>query len=383
MSHLRGRDHAVLTVVLGIFVLLQGSQAQPQQKADSTPTSTGQGSPANWQSSVSVSDPFSVVTSKGTWTNQTGSTTVPASPLEIPFSELLSYGYDHFLPKFAWKAVGGIIIDSGGYIFDARSFGCEYAGEPGACVTVMSPDGHVLYPGDSGAPTICPQCPPYQEPGSRPILLNVPTLSDSPGPVDSGSLIYQEPGSGPILLNVPTPINSSGSLDSGAPNSSGITVIESQLVSDSPPPANGITIETPQFVANPSPDGIEAYAPSAPISIVGTLLADGPSVPVPPTSGSHKTSFWENFANGVSDFVQSDEFGQVMQSFSQNIEQQRQLANAQNSASARGTQPTCKADESAMNAAKTPGAYLTAVGEWAKQMRACENAVNVTSKKKK
>ncbi len=247
MSCLQVRYCAVLTFILGSFVLLQ---AQPQQSANSTPAANGRGSQANAQSPVSVTEPFSVVPSQGTWTNQSGIPTVHGYALPFGFSDLFGYGYDHFLPSFPWKGLGGIIIEVGGDILDARSAGCEGPGEPGSCLTVVSPDGHVLYPGDVGAGAYCFGCPPYQEPGSGPILLNVPTRSDS-----------------------------TGSVDSATPNSSNGIVIDNQLVSDSSAPAtNSITIET-QSIANPSNDGIEAEAPVTPISIESSLLPDSPSVP--------------------------------------------------------------------------------------------------------
>jgi hypothetical protein len=211
-----------------------------------------------------VTEPFSVITSKGTWTNQSGIPTVHGYPLPFDLSDLLGYGYDKFLPDFPWKRLGGIMIGAAGYIFDARSGGCEYAGEPGGCVTVVSPDGHVLYPGDSGAPTICPRCPPYQEPGSAPILLNVPTGYSSTGPVDSG-----------------------------VQDSSGSIVIDSQLVSSAP--AHGITIET-QAIPNPSNDGIEVEAPSTAISIESWLLPSNLSGTV---VVSPKRSFLDKLADGV------------------------------------------------------------------------------------
>lgn len=96
----------------------------------------------------------------------------------------------------------------------------------------------------AGTLAICPSCPPYQEPGSGPVLLNVPTRLDSPGPADSGAL-----------------------------NSSGGIVIDSQIVSDSPAPANGITIDT-QFVSNTAiAQGPDA---SGGVQVLSELVDDRP-----------------------------------------------------------------------------------------------------------
>jgi hypothetical protein len=59
MSRLRSRYRSVLAVVFGSFVLLQVLQAQPQQNANSTPTSNGQGSVTKTPSSVPANEPLS------------------------------------------------------------------------------------------------------------------------------------------------------------------------------------------------------------------------------------------------------------------------------------------------------------------------------------
>lgn len=316
MPHLRVWYQAALTVILASLALSQVSHAQSQQSASSPPASNAQNPPTKGQPST---DPFSVVTPNGTWTNQTGMPAVPGSPLPISFPNFFGNVYEYFLPEFVGKSLGGVFIG----IFDAQSAGCEYAGAPGSCVTVVNPDGSVVYAGDAGAPIICPQCPPYQEPGSGPIPLNVPMLIDNSGPVDSGT-----------------------------PNSSSGIAINSQLVSDSPPPANGITIQT-QFALNPSNDSTVVEAPSAPISIESNLVSNSPSTaaspPEPWQPGSAerpKQSFWDKFADGV----------QIAGEIAQGVEQARELARAGTSA------PTSKASG---NSAVCAAGYVFNTGKQA------------------
>jgi hypothetical protein len=247
MSHLRVRFQRVLTVVSGGLVLVQLLQAQPQQSATPTPKSDGQGLQANAPSSVSVTEPFSVVTSNGTWVNQAGIPTSPVRPLPFTGWDLLGYGYgiltnpdspSSWIP-FNFPTDGAVVYEGGKLVFTWVGLGAT-----AIIMLTPSPLGCAASEGCEGLPPMCYSCPPYQEPGSGPVLLNVPT---------------------------------------GTPSSSSGIVIESQLVSSPPAPVNGISIET-QAVPNPSNDGIEAEAPKIPISIESSMSPDSPSIA--PETGS-------------------------------------------------------------------------------------------------
>lgn len=92
-----------------------------------------------------------------------------------------------------------------------------------------------------------------------------PSQSNRPKPFDWQSG-WQNRMQDMPSLNSPT---------TGGSGSGGI-VIDTQLVSDSPAPTSGITIET-QVLPNPSNDGIEAKAPVTPISIESSLSPNSPS----------------------------------------------------------------------------------------------------------
>jgi len=143
------------------------------------------------------------------------------------------------------------------------------------------------------------------------------------------------------------------------PISSGGTVINIQLVSDSPQPTNGITIEPPQFVANPSPDGIEVAAPSASTSIVSSLLPN-PSRPMAISASSGGSHFdWAGFLSDVNDVFQAA--APIIES----VQQAKQSANIQSQKTAPNprTKVVC-ADDRAVWAAPTPGAFLAAAIAW-------------------
>src|ERR1035441_9618003 len=383
MSRLRVRYHAVLTVVLGSFMLLPVLRAQTQQSADSAPTANGQGSTAIAQSSVSVSESSSVPESAGlglasgdlilNMMKAAGkvpaiSTAVSGMVGQIPSYWSLGQAWpDPVKTETAgWGlGFGSTLLGLGapeamsGFGLPFSVAGFLYTAASSQKISGLTPEqqnaanragfnaglrfglGTVAPGADFLANAIGASVSSDTAPLNIGNDLSGNTTSLNVGPdvhfVDPnappgnfnaldphGEYTHKEPGSAPILLNVPTPFNSPGPVDSGALNSSNGTVIESLLVSDSSPPANGITIETPQFVANPSPDGIEVSAPSAPISIDSNLEANGEDASggrqsTYLSSGSHRGFSLDKF---LSDLMPWLEFGAQVAQTIDNVQSQ-------------------------------------------------------------
>ena len=119
-------------------------------------------------------------------------------------------------------------------------------------------------------------------------------------------------------------------------NSSDGMVIESQLVSDSSAPPNGITIDT-QILPNASNNGIEIEAPSIPISIESSLVpteegTSGGRQSTYVSSGRHGGFSLDNF---LSDLMPWLEFGaqvaQTIDNVQSQVGTQQRAANKPNS----------------------------------------------------
>ncbi len=119
-------------------------------------------------------------------------------------------------------------------------------------------------------------------------------------------------------------------------NSSAGIVIDSQLVSDSSAPPNGITIDT-QVLPNASNDGIEIEAPSAPISIESSPVPTEEGTPggrqsTYVSSGRHRGFSLDNF---LSDLMPWLEFGaqvaQTIDNVQSQVGTQQRAANKPNS----------------------------------------------------
>jgi hypothetical protein len=153
------------------------------------------------------------------------------------------------------------------------------------------------------------------------------------------------------LLNVPTRFDGPGQTNSGVQDSPAGIVIESQLVSDSSTPTNGITIEA-QFLPNPSNDTIEAEAPIAPISIESNLIPDPPSGATDSLSTGSGSHFdWGGFLSDALPVA-----GAILQGIPA---AQPANTSTQKTAPATRYQEVC-AGQSAVDAAKTPGQFLAA-----------------------
>jgi hypothetical protein len=179
-------------IVVLVLCATATAHAQDEQDISATPPTMQD------QSSGSVSDPFSVVTSNGTWTNQAGSPTPTVNLL--PFNLFDTYGYFYdpifnpeapnlWLPDNLPSAGGAGVLGAVSYVVDPPSLSCDYAG----CPRVVNPAGDVIDPGAEGSPTYCPTCEPYQEPGSGGILLNVPADQGTVQDFDPNDLALANP----------------------------------------------------------------------------------------------------------------------------------------------------------------------------------------------